>query len=127
MKDTATTAKTRAAMEKQNAKRTSRVILLLESRAGQTATIICASNTHRTHLIAWAERNKVHVSSALICAWAKTKNILVVVCCIQHVTTTIFLAIFLAHTLVSESSLPFYYSTDRMLALIYGSAAAHAV
>ena len=32
MKITATIAKTRAAMEKQNARRTSRVILLLESR-----------------------------------------------------------------------------------------------
>ena len=32
MKMTATIAKTRAAMEKQNARRTSRVILLLESR-----------------------------------------------------------------------------------------------
>ena len=46
MKITAATAKTRAAMEKQNARRTSRVVLLLESRVERN------SNTHIIHPIA---------------------------------------------------------------------------
>ena len=74
MKITATIAKTRPEMEKQNARRTSRVILLPESRVERN------NHTHMLvihpmmHLIAWVERNMV-ASFPGSCVWAEAKNI----------------------------------------------------
>jgi len=64
MKNTATTAKIRAAVEKQNARRTSRVILLLESRADSNNPFVLVIHTI-IHLIECAEWNKV--ASAHVC------------------------------------------------------------
>ena len=75
MKITATIAKTRAAMEKQNARRTSRVVLLPESRVERNNhTHIIHTYTQTIHLIAWVEGNMV-ASFPGSCARAEAKNI----------------------------------------------------
>ena len=79
MKIAATIAKTRPATVKQNARRTSRVILLPESRVEwNNHTHMLVIHTLYT-LFGWVEGNMV-ASFPGLCVWAEAKNMVVVAC-----------------------------------------------